>query len=465
MVSVRQRLLAQTMAVLALGAAVSAAQGVSASPAPGGTPLWVARYDGPSNGDDNAFSVAASSDGAKVFVTGSSLGTGSGYDYATAGYEAASGALMWAKRYQGPAGDDVPSSIAVSPDGSRVFVTGFSDGGPGVGEDYATVSYDAATGAFVWGKRYDAGQDFAQSIAVSPDGTMVLVTGYSGWDYATVAYEAATGAERWVARHTGPRYDYVHSVAVSPDGTKVFVTGSSERAAIEDAFDYATVAYHAATGAVVWARRYNGPGRGDDIAYSVAASPDGSRVFVTGTSWGTGSAFDYATVAYDGGTGAFLWGRRYDGPGNFFDTANVVAVSQDGSRIFVTGSSVGAESAGDYATVAYDAETGGLQWAKRYNGPGNYIDSGDSLAVSADGSKVYVTGRSDRVVGDADYATIAYDAATGVVQWLERFSGPGHSFDIGYSVAASPDGSKVFVTGSSWGTDSTFDYATLAYAA
>jgi hypothetical protein len=59
--------------------------------------------------------------------------------------------------------------------------------------------------------------------------------------------------------------------------------------------DYATVAYRAATGKQLWASRYNSPESGDDDADSVAVSPDGTTVFVTG--W---AAVGYATVAYRG---------------------------------------------------------------------------------------------------------------------------------------------------------------------
>ena len=39
---------------------------------------WVRRYQGPGNGDDDALFVASSPDGTEVFVTGFSAGAGSG---------------------------------------------------------------------------------------------------------------------------------------------------------------------------------------------------------------------------------------------------------------------------------------------------------------------------------------------------------------------------------------------------
>jgi outer membrane protein assembly factor BamB len=77
------------------------------------------------------------------------------------------------------------------------------------------------------------------------------------------------------------------------------VTGSF--GGVSSANDYATVAYNAATGTRLWARRYNGPGNGADQATSVAVSPTDGKVFVTGPSFrGAGQGLDYATIAYKG---------------------------------------------------------------------------------------------------------------------------------------------------------------------
>src|SRR5256885_589243 len=83
----------------------------------------------------------------------------------------------------------------------------------------------------------------------------------------------------------------------------------------------------AAPGAALWAARYNGPDNSNEVAYGIAVDSAGN-ISVTGYSWGGdpsagGTQRDYATVKYDGSTGAPLWSTgdpggavRYNGPGN-----------------------------------------------------------------------------------------------------------------------------------------------------
>jgi WD40 repeat protein len=452
-------------------AGVSTAGAIPAVPGASGAQLWVARYNGPANGFDAARSVAVGPGGGRVFVTGDSFGRTTGDDYATVAYDAATGRRLWVARYNGPGNvGDVASSVVVSPDGTKVFVTGSSPGRT-TGVDYATVAYSAATGRRLWVARYNGpgnGGDSASSVAVGPGGARVFVTGSSpgrttGDDYATVAYSAVTGRQLWVRRYNGPRNlaDVANSVAVSPGGARVFVTGSSEARVFSD--DYATVAYDAATGRQLWVRRYNGPGNSGDFARSVAVGPGGTRVFVTGASQGRTTSGDYATVAYSAATGTQLWVRRYNGPGNGFDAARSVAVSPGGTRVFVTGSSEGRVASDDYATVAYAAATGRQLWVARYNGPGNSGDAALSLAVGPGGAKVFVTGLSVGRTTGSDYATVAYSAAIGTQLWVRRYNGPGNGHDVASSVAVGPGGARVFVTGESQGRTSDFDYATVAY--
>ncbi len=452
------------------GAAVAAPRATRSSAAPlraaaaPGAQLWAERYNGPGNAGDSARSVAVNRSGTTVFVTGTSASTTTGPDYATAAYDAATGAQLWVERYNGPAGRaDEAHSVAVGPGGGRVYVTGVSRGVTS-GTDYATIAYAAATGAQLWVRRYNgpaSGGDNASTVAVSPDGSAVFVTGFSkrtlttrrrgNSDYATIAYDAATGA-RLRYNGTGNREDTAASLGVSPSGRTVFVTGTST--GVSSGGDYATVAYNAATGKQLWVRRYNGPLNSFDAARSVAVSPGRSRVFVTGQSDAHRSLTDYATITYNAATGQQLWLRRYNGPGNSADDAYSVVVSPAGKKVFVTG---------DSATVAYAAATGARLWARRDNPCGTGPAEKLSMAVSPAGGKVFVTGWCNGSASEADYATVAYDASTGAQLWVRRYNGPANGNDRAYSVTVSPAAGTVFVTGTSAGAGSGSDYATIAY--
>ena len=435
-----------------------------------GAQLWVARYNDPGNGTDEASAVAVSPSGKTVFVTGYSecAACSAAYDdYATVAYNATTGAEMWVTRYNGPVnGDDEATSVAVSPSGETVFVTGSSEG-LASSYDYATVAYNAATGAQLWVKRYTGDPYTGPSVAVSPNASTVFVTGSSyaattgDDDYATVAYNAVTGAQRWVTRYNSPDGgSFAHSLAVSPNGKTVFVTGSSLGA--NNGYDYTTVAYKAATGTQLWVKRYNGATEGDRGANSLAVSPNGKTVFVTGSSYtGSASDYDYATLAYNAATGAQVWVKRYSGPVAGLDAATSVAVSPTGKTVFVTGYSQGPAGSFDYATVAYKAATGARLWVERSNGPraGGFGDRAYSVAVSPNRSTVYVTGEWN---DDDAYATAAYNAATGGQRWVKRYaSSVGGS--AAFSVAVSRTAGTVFVTGYSVGDGSGPDYVTIAY--
>jgi PQQ-like domain len=209
-------------------------------------------------------------------------------------------------------------------------------------------------------RRYNGpanGPDQARAIAVSPDGQVVFVTGHAAsrtWSgAATVAYRAATGAMLWRSGDDGVAGA---SIAVSPDGTTVFVAGTARGP--DGSPQSVTVAYQAATGAMVWERHYDGPGSGGDHAVAVAVSPGGSRVFVTGTTFSRDYYPEgYTTLAYRAATGARLWTRRYSSSGNHLDAGQAIAVSPGGGRVFVTGTSYTPTLAGaassDYVTIAY----------------------------------------------------------------------------------------------------------------
>jgi DNA-binding beta-propeller fold protein YncE len=364
----------------------------------------------------------------------------------------------WVAQYGGAfKGADYASDVAISPDGSMLFVTGGGAKECCTETQFATVAYNAYSGDRRWVATYEGpnyGYDTATAITVSPDGTRAYVTGVSQDadfrpGYATLAYDTATGQQLWEARednHTDIVSIGPTSVAVSPDGTRVFVTGALP--AIQRSA-WTTVAYDAATGQRLWTA-YQRADTGS--AERVAVSPDGSRVFVAGFRSIGNALSDNLTLAYDAGTGQLLDSALYDGLHSSQDYVFDMALSPDGSRVFVTG-----ESLAQYVTIGYDASDLHELWTAHY-GPGRITDAAYAVAVSPDGSQVSVTGYSDEGDG-SDFTAVTYDAATGVPLWATR-SNAGISYDLVYSTA----GDRVFATGTS-SVNGTGDYETIEYDA
>jgi hypothetical protein len=109
-----------------------------------------------------------------------------------------------------------------------------------------------------------------------------------------VAYNAATGAQRWAKRYKVLGNSYVYSVAVSPAGGRVFITGTTD------------------TGDGGFTPRWPttrppwpscGPSATPAPATATStrwrSAPPGDKVVVTGESWSS-TGMDYATVAYNG---------------------------------------------------------------------------------------------------------------------------------------------------------------------
>jgi len=422
---------------------------------------WVRRYDSGGNDTDYARVVVVDNSG-NVYVTGCrDVNNGHIYDYTTQKYTA-NGVAQWGSdgvRYNGTGNaDDYATAMTVDGSGN-VYVTGYSAGST-TGYDYATVKYNSA-GTQQWVARYNNsptnGDDIANAIAVDGSGN-VYVTGASpgsssDYDYVTVKYNAADGQEQWVQRYNGPGNGIDRANAMALRGDTVYVTGESYGSGTS--YDYATIKYKP-NGDTAWVRRYTYTGAGEDKAYGIAVDGSGN-VYVTGSSNGSGTGLDYATVKYNA-LGVSQWSLstgRYNYSGSNVDVATAIVI--DGANyIYVTGYS-GPNTNYDYATIKYN-NAGSPMWVSRYPGPVNGEDRATAIALD-NSNNVYVTGYSAGSGTGFDYTTIKYNTLNGRELWNHRYNGSGNGNDMASSIAVRGD--TAYVTGGSYGTS--MDYATIKY--
>lgn len=411
-----------------------------------GAVMRVLSYNGPGNGIDEVTAMAMNFDGS-VYVTGYSKGSASDEDYATIKFNN-TGDFLWVSRFNGTGNyTDRATAIAVDNYGN-VYVTGWAHMEPqDAGDeilcgtiDYVTIKYDSY-GNQLWMKVYagpGGGNDIPTAILLDRQGN-VYVTGSSvstanKEDYLTIKYNN-NGVQQWVARYDGVSHDadFANAFALDNDGG-VYVTGRSYKTG--QMADYVTVKYNN-DGIQQWTSRYNGPGNGDDIAYSIAVDVNYNS-FITGTSKAASNT-DYATVKISP-AGAQVWAQRYNGPGNGIDEAHSLILDPYGS-CYITGFSMGSTSNYDYATLKYDPN-GNEVWSQRYNGPGNGIDKAwkinliKRLCASYNNNDypcwnfdLYVTGQSTGSGTGNDFCTIKYDQF-GIQKWICRYASSGNIEDV-----------------------------------
>jgi hypothetical protein len=438
-------------------------------------PSWVSIYDNPnghgnpgtSSGLDAATHITVSPLGDRLYVTGESHdNTTNSVDIATVAYDTASGQQVWVARYNGPLSlGDFPNGIAVSPDGSRVFVVGTQNNNRITSGDFVTLAYNAATGQQLWTMSYSAPNvpeaqqsSWAQGVVVSPDGSRVTVTGLTDFrdstgDLVTIAYDAGTGQVLWTQRYRNGPQSAGLAIGESPSGGSTYITGYNT--SNDGSQSSLTIAYEASTGAQLWIAGYAGPAGSSFSTSLLTVSPDGSQLYVAGSEFQTQEigfigvvTRQNITVAYDAATGRQLWAATYSGSAQSLDDSPLaLEPSHDGKRVFITGISTSTPGVDDAFTVAYDRSSGAQLWASRYNFPGYNDNIGRSLAESSDGTTVYMAG-SSATLSTSDYLTVAYDETSGSQRWARRYNNmAGAGVDAVSGSAIAPDGSALFITG------------------
>ncbi|MEM7310763.1 MAG: PQQ-binding-like beta-propeller repeat protein [Planctomycetota bacterium] len=378
-------------------------------------------------------------DGSRVLVAASSFTgvPGGGNDVRVAALDPASGAVLWNRVYASPSPGDGPVGIAVTPDGTAAFVAALSTGAA------HTLAVETDDGDLLWSVETSAPgeQLLPTGLALTGGGTRVAVGAHRSLETAAedsadgvvFALDAAGGAQLWLAElagisagREGPR-----SLALAPGGERVSLA-SNLQGATGTFVDVA--AYDAADGAELWSFRQQVDQEIEELPAHLAYSPGGDVLY---GAWPLGS--ELVVRAFGAADGAEHWTTALPASYGFLEPHELdLDVAADG-RIFAT-----RPAADDYRTTILDPVTAAVLGEANYDAAG-FDDRPQKLAFSPDGTRFYVTGSSLKEIPLNDgLATVAFDAASGAQLWEARFEAAGAgNIQVGTTVAVSPDGAVV----------------------
>ena len=253
--------------------------------------------------------------------------------------------------------------------------------------------------------------------------------------------------EAWVARYNGTGNSYDEAIGVALDNSgNVYVAGTSRGSGTLN--DYATIKYDSA-GQRQWVALYNQPDHPDEQLNAMTIDASGN-VYVTGGSGTNNIPSVCTTIKYDS-AGRQQWIARYNAPNGA--SGEALAVDSSGNT-YVAAAASNQFNTLFCATIKYNA-AGDQQWIAEYHG-GSGADEPAAIVVDKAGN-AYVTGTTQICQG-SDYLTLKYNSA-GQEQWVARYSGPQEPLDAAKAVAVDNSG-NVYVTGRSFN-----DYATIKYNA
>jgi hypothetical protein len=351
--------------------------------------LWESSSSGPGSSSDFVSAMEIDASG-NVYVTGSSKGAGTRWDYLTVKFDPA-GNQLWSARYDGPAQrSDHPVAMAVDNSGN-VFVTGSSEG-VGTEEDWATVKYNSS-GSEIWVARHDnGGYENPSAICVDNAGN-ALVTGLISYEITTVKY-SPSGQELWTARYDtsmGP------SAILADQLGNVYVTAANLGEGL-------TIKYNA-QGLQQWTAAGGNDVAVDDSGnvYVTSDSASRTRKYSAGGSQSWISPHGGLTLRFDDSHNVYVVGPqkllKLDPGGNMqwqrdFPESFPADISLDASsNVILVRTEFSVDNGYDFVTAKYDP-SGQQQWSILYDGYG-YSDIPSAVRVDNSGN-IYVAGELQR---------------------------------------------------------------------
>jgi len=293
-----------------------------------GNKLWDKTFGGPAY--DDGFSVQLTSDGGYIVAGATGLSGISDWDVWLIKTDSA-GNKLWDQTYGGDSGD-FGYSVGLTSDGGYV-ITGYTVSYGAGGKDVWLIRTDAS-GNRLWDKTFGgAGDDDGWSVTQTADGGYLVASRTSSYGAGNadlwLIKTNASGNEIWNRTFGGAAKDEGFSVQATPDGGCV-VAGctASYGAGDNDVWLVKTDA----DGNKLWDKTFGGAG--SDVAHSVVLTQDGGFAVAGYTSAPGAGPSDVWLIGTDA-SGNRLWDRKRGGGDD--DVAQSIAQTPDGGYVVAGG--------------------------------------------------------------------------------------------------------------------------------
>jgi uncharacterized delta-60 repeat protein len=386
--------------------------------------LWEDQFEGGFNQEDDAKGLAVDSNN-NVVVTGNSFQDVGGGENINSIYtiKYGSGApttRLWHGQYNGPSQvDDRAKSVAAAIDGSNNSVVIGHGKNVAGNEDIYVFMYPSNPSLDTFGRAlpawtavpYDGGgDDYPDAVAFDKDGN-VFITGHRETVPGTHSYDIFTakycgsgtanptcngknkGEQVWsdIYNGDGNGDDQPRGLAVDNNGD-VYVTGYALNNAATKNDDYVVLKFNGTTGARVWAAPgiFDSAFHGSDRAVAIRIDPIDNNVIVTGTSETGAGDHDFHTVRYTA-AGSLVWERTHRKSASD-ENANAMGMDLSGNIIIVGNTTAGVNT--DALTISYDYQ-GNLIGESIYNNSAVTDGIDDAVTVTVNGiGEAFVGGYS-----------------------------------------------------------------------
>ena len=402
-----------------------------------------------SSQDSQPQAIVFNLDGTRMYMVGKTNDSVFQYNLSTA--FAINTASYASKSFNISAQEANPTSLAISADGTRMFIVGYS------GDDVLQYTFDTPFEANT--AAYDniffsvfSQEQAPRGLTFSTDGTKMYVIGNT----SKSVQQYALGAAYLINKNAtipnvffwnGGQDTSVTGLTFNTDGTKMFVVGavsdSVHRYTLSTGFDLSTATVSGVQSFSVAAQEIN--------PHSVVFNNDGTGMYIVGPT--NDRVFQYTlSTAFDLTTASLY--TNYNLPAG---NPNSIAFNNDGTKMFIADS--GTERVFQHSlSTAFNVSTASYNSIAYAVLPQTNQPNG--LTFNADGTKMYICGP------DSEYLNVNFPSGVHEYRLYAPYSIQGRYMEKEFSVASqenspqsltfSADGTKMFVIGKA--NDSVFQY-------